>query len=263
MQSEELAKKARLDVLKMVYEKKASFVGSDFSCIDILAVLYSGYIKCCGDPLSDDMVILSKGHAAGAWYAVLANKGIFPKKMLADFNENGSCMGVHSKRGAVPGIYASCGSLGQGLGMACGCALADKIGGKPNKTYVILGDGECNEGAIWEGFMFAARYQLNNLIAIVDRNGLQSYGTDEEVLNMGNMEEKFLSFHWNVLSINGHNHELINQALQEAARSSLPTIIIANTIKGKGVSEFENGVAWHYKWPDSESYQHAWEELMR
>lgn len=261
MKSTELAKAARIDILKMVSTKKAGFIGSSFSCVDILAVMYTEVLR-DEDEETKDLFILSKGHAASAWYAILANIGCISHEKLEEFNTEGSFLGVHPKRGTLPGIETTTGSLGQGLGMACGVALADKISQKESKTYVILGDGECNEGSVWEAFLFAARYRLNNLIAVIDRNFLQSYGTDEEVLNMGDLSAKCREFHWNVLEIDGHNHTQIKNAFKDAEKEKeRPTVIIANTIKGKGVKEFENGVIWHYKWPEGSSYENALEEL--
>lgn len=260
--SKELAQRARIDILKMVAKKKAGFVGSSFSCVDILAVLYTSFINYTGNDKTDDLMILSKGHAASAWYAILANVGIVEHDKLKEFNETGYNLGVHPKRNSIPAIRTTTGSLGQGLGMACGAALADKISKKGRQTYVVLGDGECNEGSVWESFMFAARYCLNNLTVVIDRNMLQSYGTDEEVLDMGDIAAKCREFHWKVLTVNGHDYEQIENALQEAiAEKEQPTVIVANTIKGKGVTEFENGVVWHYKWPEGSIYEKALEEL--
>lgn len=265
MNTVELAGKSRIDVLNMVSEKKVGFIGSSYSCMDILAVLYDVFLvrkNQNGNTLTDDTVVLSKGHAASAWYAILANEGIIEHSRLQEFNEDGYNMGVHPKRGSLPGICTTTGSLGQGLGMGCGIALANKIAHNELKTYVILGDGECNEGSIWEAVLFAARYGLNNLIAIIDRNHLQSYGTDEEVLDMEDIAGKCREFKWNVLTVDGHDHLQIEGALRKAAECrKAPTVIVADTVKGKGVSEFENGVIWHYKWPEGESYTKAMEEL--
>ena len=262
MKIEELAIQCRIDILNMTAEKKAGFVGSAFSCVDVLAVLYQSFIKYTGNEEKDDMLILSKGHAASAWYAVLANVGIIDRNKLQEYNTSGKNLGVHPKRNSLPCIRTTTGSLGQGLGLGCGCALADKISGKDNKTYVILGDGECNEGSVWESFMFGAKQRLNNLIVIIDRNRLQSYGTDEEVLDLDDIAAKCREFHWNVFSIDGHDYSQIADALQKAGQAKeRPSVIVANTIKGKGVAEFENGIIWHYKWPEGEIYKRALEEL--
>lgn len=261
-----LAIAIRKDVLRMTYEKKAGFIGSSFSCADILAVLYGGNVKIDLTNIDDennDTVILSKGHAASAWYATLANVGFFDRERLfKEFNESGYKMGVHPKKNSLPGIQTSSGSLGQGLGMGCGVAIANKIKKNDAHVYVILGDGECNEGSVWEAFMFGRRYELNNLTAIIDRNRLQSYGHDADVLNMGNMKEKIEAFGWRTIEINGHNYEELHEAMTKAREAiNYPTAIIANTIKGKGVSLFEDKVLWHYKWPEEQDYIMALKEL--
>jgi transketolase len=205
---------------------------------------------------------MSKGHAASAWYAALANIGAMTKERLFnEFQQSGGTLGVHPKRNSAVGIETSTGSLGQGLGLGCGIALAHKIRGNANRVYVILGDGECNEGSVWESFMLAKRYKLNNLVAIIDRNKLQSYGHDEDVLNLEEMTPRLLSFGWNAIEVDGHNCEEIAEALELARKSDKPTAIIANTIKGKGVSDFEDKVLWHYKWPEVEHYNRGMEEL--
>lgn len=257
-----IARQNRIDILNMATNKKAGFIGSSYSCIDILTVLYSSFLKINKEEKNSDTLIISKGHAASAWYAILANLGIICKEKLNEYNENGGGMGVHPKRNSLPGIKTTTGSLGQGLGLACGIALADKLSQNSLKTYVILGDGECNEGAVWEAFMFAARYKLNNLIAVIDRNHLQSYGNDKEVLDLDDISAKCREFHWKTLEIDGHDYNQIEKAFEKAIEEKeSPTVIVANTIKGKGVSEFENGIVWHYKWPEGETYEKALEEL--
>lgn len=262
----ELAKAIRLDVLKLTYEKKAGFIGTSFSCADILSVLYGGFVNLNVNNYEsedNDTVIMSKGHGASAWYAALANIGAIDKeKMFSEFNTSGYKLGVHPKRNSIPGIKTSSGSLGQGLGLGCGIALANKIKKNNSRVYVILGDGECNEGSVWESFMFAKRYELDSIVAIIDRNKLQSYGHDEEVLNMENMTKKLESFGWNTIEVDGHNCEELDKALYAAKNTSkIPTAIIANTIKGKGVSTFEDKVLWHYKWPETEHYEQGLKEL--
>jgi len=249
----------------MTYQKKAGFIGTSFSCADLLAVLYGGFLeKDALDPGNPDgnTFLLSKGHGASAWYAVLANMGYFSKECLSEFNTTGSYLGIHPKRGCLPGISASSGSLGHGLGLGCGLAKAKQIRGGQGKICVLLGDGECNEGSVWESAMFAHRFKLSNLIAIVDRNRLQSYGTDREVLDMGDMAVKFASFGWKSIELDGHDHAAIHVALAEAwEERERPIALIANTIKGKGCSLFENLILWHYKWPEKEHYLQARKEL--
>lgn len=262
----ELSRSIRKDVLKLTYEKKAAFIGTSFSCADIFAVLYGGFVNLDitnSGSEHDDVVILSKGHGASAWYSTLANVGVLDKeKMFEEFNTSGFKLGVHPVRNCVNGIKTSTGSLGQGLGIGCGCALAYKINKKRNRVYVILGDGECNEGSVWEAFMFAKRYELDNIVAIIDRNRLQSYGHDEDVLNLGDMTQKIKSFGWNAIEVDGHNHEELHKAFELAKNThKVPTAVIANTIKGKGVSLFEDKVVWHYKWPEKEHYELGLREL--
>lgn len=260
-----LARKVRLDVLEMTYQKKAGFIGTSFSCADVLAVLYGGFLgKDALHPQNPDesTFLLSKGHGASAWYAALANMGYFPKERLEEFNTSGSYLGVHPKRGGVPGISVSSGSLGHGLGLGCGLAQAKRLRGGDGRVCVLLGDGECNEGSVWESAMFASRFELSNLIAIVDRNRLQSYGSDREVLNMDDIAVKFRAFGWNAVEVDGHDHESIHAALADAwTEREHPTALIANTVKGKGCSLFENLVLWHYKWPEEEHYLQARKEL--
>lgn len=265
-QLKELAGQIRKDVLKMTYEKKAGFIGTSFSCADILAVLYGKVVKINFkdiEKIENDVVLLSKGHGASAWYAALANVGAFSKDRLdKEFATSGFAMGVHPKRKAVPGVEISSGSLGHGCGIACGIALTKKIQKSPARVYVIVGDGECNEGSIWEAMMFAKRYKLDNLTIIIDRNRLQSYGYDEDVLNMGDMAAKMRSFGLHAIEVNGHCIEELCKAFDEAEKTSeKPTAIIANTIKGKGCSIFEDQILWHYKWPEKEHYEKALQEL--
>jgi transketolase len=263
---EVLANAIRRDVLRMTYEKKAGFIGTSFSCAEILAVIFGSFLKFdVQNPEDDsnDAFILSKGHGASALYAVLAEIGAFARdRLFAEFNTSGFDMGVHPKRGALPGVISSGGSLGQGLGLACGLALSAKIKNSAKKIFVLLGDGECNEGSVWESFMLANRFNLDNILAVVDRNRLQSYGHDREVLNMGDMEAKIKSFGWNVTSADGHDcGELYDAVSSLSAHRGKPSAIIADTIKGKGVSAFEDKVLWHYKWPEDEHMETAMKEL--
>lgn len=258
-----LARAIRLDVLEMTYQKKAGFIGTGFSCADLLSVLYSGFLK-KGEPSdpNGDTFLLSKGHGASAWYAALANTGYFPKERLSEFHVSGGQIGVHPKRNSLPGISASSGSLGHGLGLGCGVAQGKRIQGGKGKVCVLMGDGECNEGSVWESVMYANRFHLSNLVAIVDRNRLQSYGTDQEVLNLGDMAENFQAFGWKAITLDGHDCAAIHDALAQAwAETERPTALIANTVKGKGCTAFENLVLWHYKWPEESHYLQARKEL--
>lgn len=241
----------------MTMQKKAGFIGSDYSCIDILSTIYSDYFVD-----GRDKMILSKGHAAAAWYAVLANTGRISKKLLDDYNTSGKNLGVHPKRGSLPQIETSTGSLGQGVGLACGIALGAKLAGTRAQVYTIVGDGEANEGSIWESLMFAAKQKLDNLYLFLDRNHLQSYGRDEDVLDVTEYEKKFADFGWDTQVIDGHDYQQIGKALEHGRKyEGRPHAIVAETIKGKGVSEFENRVIWHYKFPSGEIYKNALQEL--
>lgn len=254
---EKFAKKCRFDILDMTFKKKAGFIGSDYSCIDILSCLYLNHFN-----YDTDDFVMSKGHAAAAWYTVLANLGKIEHEKLNDFNTSGKNLGVHPKRGSIPDIKTSTGSLGQGFGLASGMALAERIKKGNGRVYALLGDGEANEGSVWEIVMFAAKHQLDNFIMVLDRNHLQSYGFDKDVLDVGDFKSKLCAFGWDVISIDGHNINQINTAFNFAKKQdSKPHAIIAETVKGKGVSEMENEVIWHYKWPDDELYRKAMQEL--
>lgn len=258
MKSSAFAKQIRLDVLRMTMEKKAGFIGTAFSCADILAVLYCDFLRYGSG--ENDVLILSKGHGASAWYAALAGCGVISREALFEqFNKSGYNMGLHPKRGSFPGIITSSGSLGQGLGQGCGIALADKAQGRDRWVYALLGDGECNEGSVWESLMLASRYSLDRLCVIIDRNRLQSYGHD--VLNMGDMAAKIASFGLRAVTVDGHDCDALTEAFNDARKHTGPFAIVANTIKGKGASEFEDKVLWHYKWPEGEIYDAAKKEL--
>jgi transketolase len=194
-----------------------------------------------------------------ALYAVLAHCGYFPLGDLKKYCNNGTYYQGHSRRDFVPGIEVSAGSLGHGLNMGTGMAWANMKDGNPGRIYVLLGDGECNEGSVWEAALFAAKWHLSNLIAIVDRNHLQSYDKDEDALDMGDMAMKFKAFGWNAVDIDGHNYEAIESALGIA--SNKPLAVIADTIKGKGISFMENKKEWHFLHPEKEDYEKGMEEL--
>ncbi len=253
----DLATKIRSHVLRMTHKAQCSHVGSCLSMADILAVLYGEVLNVRPeqpDWEGRDRFILSKGHACAAVYAVLAEKGFFPADLLEGFYQSGSLLSGHISH-YVPGVEASAGSLGLGLSIGCGMALAIK-----QKVYVLLGDGDCNEGSTWEAAMFASHHRLANLIAIVDYNKMQALGTTESVLNLASLKDKWLAFNWAVQEIDGHNLEQIKLAL-ECVLTGKPNCIIAHTVKGKGVSWIENRVEWHYKYPNEEELKQALEEL--
>lgn len=230
-----------------------------------MAVLYTKILNISKDNLEDpnrDIFILSKGHIAATMFTVLAHKGIIPMEHLELHIKDGENYAGHTRRSVVPGIEASAGSLGHGYSLALGIAYAKRLEKRDGKVYVLLGDGECNEGSIWESAMFASRFKLGNLVVIVDRNRLQSYGSDEAVLNMGNLAEKFSAFGCRTIDIDGHDYEQIFEALNQVGASAydIPTVIIAHTIKGKGASFMENRIEWHFKSPNDEQLKKILEE---
>ena len=267
LQYQEDAKKLRREILTVLYRSHGSFSGGALSCADIMTVLFKGgYLRLDpSDPNNPnrDMFILSKGHCSSALYVSLADAGMFPKKELDTYGCDGSKMIIHPKKGSFPGVETSSGSLGHGLPLATGSALAARIMGSDARVFVLMGDGECNEGSVWENAAFAARQKLNNLIVIVDRNRLQGCGRDEEILNYGDMAEKFQAFGFRVFDIDGHDYREIDSALNAAVNGCdpRPTAIIAATVKGKGVSFMEDRLEWHYKSPNDEQYSLAMEEL--
>lgn len=263
MTSKELAERIRRDALEMTHISHGSHIGSVLSVADIVAVLYNDVMKIFPDaPNNDnrDRCILSKGHAGAVMYAALAEKGFFDVKELTTHYSDGSRLSGHVSHKGVPGVELSTGSLGHGCCVGAGMAMAAKKDGKSHKVYVIMGDGECDEGSVWEMALFANHNRLNNLVVIVDHNKLQSLDTCENTLELINLAEKWRVFGWNVIEIDGHNHDEIRIALQ-LPPSDKPTCIIAHTVKGKGVSFMENQVLWHYRDPQGENYDMAVKEL--
>lgn len=260
-----LSQSIRAHALRMVHATKASHIGTCLSMADLLAVLYGRALRI--DPTHPDLAerdrfILSKGHGAAILYSVLAERGFFPVERLGTYYQDGSPLTGHITRKSLPGIEISSGSLGHGLPIGCGMALA---GRRENKTYrvcVLLSDGELDEGSNWEAILFAPQHRLDNLIAIVDYNKIQSFGTVKEVLDLEPLADKWRAFRWAVREIDGHNHAEIEQALTSVPfEPGKPSVIIAHTIKGKGVSFMENCLAWHYKSPDAEQLAQALKEL--
>ena len=255
----------RKDILEEVYNAKSGHIGGALSCIDILVTIYFNHLNCdIHNPKWEDRdrVILSKGHASPALYAVLAEKGFFDKELLQTFRKKDSILQGHPEMKNIPGVDMSSGSLGQGLSVANGMAIAGKLDKKKYNVYVIMGDGELQEGQVWEAMMTSAKYNLNNIIAFVDNNGLQIDGKVKDVMNVEDIGEKFKAFNWNVINIDGHNFDEINNAINEAKQSvNKPTAIIAKTIKGKGIFFMEDMVSWHGKAPNEEQYMNAKGEL--
>lgn len=264
----ELQEKAnilRQDIVKMLNQSKSGHPGGSLSACEILSCLYFSEMNI--DPKNPkcedrDRFVLSKGHAAPVLYAALAEKGYFDKKELSSLRQTGAMLQGHPDMKGTPGVDMSTGSLGQGIAAANGMALAGKLDNKNYRVYTLLGDGEVQEGIVWEAAMFAAHYKLDNLTAFLDKNGLQIDGANDEVMKIDPIDEKFKAFGWNVLKIDGHNVEEILSAIESAKNTKgIPTIIIANTIKGKGVSYMENDYGWHGTTPNDEQTEIALKEL--
>ena len=264
-QLEIAATKVRMGVIEGVHAAKAGHPGGSLSVADTLTYLYMHRMNV--DPknptmLDRDRLVLSKGHTAPALYAVLAERGFFPVEELKTLRKIGSRLQGHPSMGKLPGIDMSTGSLGQGISTACGMALSGKISSDTYKVYTVLGDGEIEEGQVWEAAMFAAHYKLDNLVAVVDNNGLQIDGKISEVMSPYPIDEKFKAFGWHVICIDGHDFDQIEAAFNEAETVlNQPTVIIQKSVKGKGVSFMENQVGWHGKAPNDEEYAIAMKEL--
>lgn len=259
------AYKARKHALTGIYNAQSGHPGGSLSIADILSVLYFEVMNV--DPKNPKMAdrdrfVLSKGHCAPALYGILAEKGFFPVEDVATLRRTDSYMQGHPDMKGIPGIDMSTGSLGQGISAANGMALAGKLAGKDYRVYTILGDGELEEGQVWEAAMFAAHYGLDNLTAFIDNNGLQIDGNIADVMNSNPIDEKFKAFNWNVITIDAHDYDAILDAVNQAkATKNRPTVIIAKSVKGKGVSFMENQAAWHGAAPDKEKFEQAIAEL--
>ncbi|AJC12278.1 MAG: transketolase [Berryella intestinalis] len=266
-QLQEASRQMRISILRSVAEAGSGHPGGSLSCTDILSALYFGGIL-NHDPRnprleSRDRFILSKGHAAPALYAALAHAGYFPVEELLTLRKLGTRLQGHPDCRLLPGIEVSTGSLGQGLSIAAGMAAGLVLDGSDATVFTLLGDGECQEGQVWEAAMFSAHRGLDNLVAVVDRNGLQIDGATEDVCDPGDVALKFSAFGWNAVEVDGHDIEAVMAALASAKadRSGKPTAIVAHTVKGKGVSFMENQAGWHGKAPNAEQLAAALAEL--
>lgn len=263
-QLEITACKVRLGILEGVFNAKSGHPGGSLSIADLLTYLYFAKMNVYPDKPEEperDRLVLSKGHTAPALYATLAEKGFFPKEELKSLRHIGAMLQGHPCI-SIPGVDMSSGSLGQGISVACGMALSGKLTSDTYKVYTILGDGEIEEGQVWEAAMFAAHYKLDNLVAVVDNNGLQIDGKISEVMSPYPIDEKFKAFGWHVISIDAHDFDAIEKAFAEAEKiSGQPTVIIQKSIKGKGVSFMEDQVSWHGTAPNEEQYNQAMTEL--
>ncbi|WDV45256.1 transketolase [Clostridiaceae bacterium M8S5] len=255
----------RKDIIEMLFESQSGHPGGSLSACDIVTTLYFKEMNI--DPKNPkwedrDRLVLSKGHAAPVIYAALAEKGYFDKSELMKLRKTGEMLQGHPDMKGTPGVDMSTGSLGQGIAAANGIALGAKLQDKNYQVYTILGDGEVQEGIVWEAAMFAAHYKLDNLTAFIDYNGLQIDGKNEDVMNINPLDEKFKSFGWNVITIDGHDFDQISDAIDRSKNTKgKPTVIIAKTVKGKGVSFMENQAGWHGKAPSKEERDLAIKEL--
>jgi len=263
---EVVAKKARKEILNMIYRTRSPHIGSSFSIVEILVALYFKTLSLSPhNPKKEDRdrFILSKGHACPALYAVLLLRGFISRRFLDGFAVDGGTLGHHPNRDIMRGIEVSTGSLGHGLSIGAGMAIAAKYDRASRRIFVLLGDGEMNEGSVWEAVMFASHHRLDNLVGIIDYNKIQALGKTKEVENLEPLAQKWRAFGWKVREIDGHNlEEIINTLGNIPFREGKPTAIIAHTVKGKGVSFMENKLLWHYRCPDEEEYNKALKELL-
>lgn len=262
---QEIAQTIRRDIVEMVYLAGSGHPGGSLSAADIMTVLYFEKMNVNSQEpkmVNRDRFVLSKGHAAPVLYSTLARKGYFDVVEMKSLRKVGAMLQGHPDMKHIPGVEMSTGSLGQGFSTSVGMALANKLDKSPSKTYVLLGDGELNEGIVWEAAMSAAQFKLESLVAILDYNKLQIDGRNDDVMGVHPVDEKFRSFGWHVIECDGHNLEAIHQALlQSDSHVGKPTLIIANTLKGKGVSFMEDQVGWHGKAPSQEEFNRAMKEL--
>lgn len=264
MKLERIAAELRIDILDLVYNGKAGHIGGDLSCIDILTALYFEVMNISPETTNDpnrDRFILSKGHSVEALWVTLAKLGYFEQAELATFSKKGSLFIGHPNN-KVNGVEMNTGSLGHGLPVCVGIALAAKMDNLDYQTYTLMGDGELAEGSVWEGAMAAANYNLDNLTAIIDRNRLQISGNTEDVMALDNLTEKWEAFGWDVINVDGNDMTQLLDALKQAHKPGMPKLIIANTVKGKGITIAENNPKWHHMVPNSAQYQEIRAELV-
>ncbi len=261
-----ISRRMRGEIVELSHTADAMHLGSSLSCVEIFVALYHG--GCLNidpkSPLSEtrDRVLLSKGHASMTLYTALADTGFFPKDLLKTFNKTGSHLTEHPNRGVLPGIEATAGSLGHGLSIGLGMALAGRIRRVPFRVFVVMSDGECNEGSVWEAAMLAPAQKINNLVVIIDFNRWQATGRSEEIMALNPLKEKWESFGWSVYDVDGHDTcSLIKILSTIPDGSGKPVAIIAHTIKGKGVSFMEDDNNWHYRIPTAEEVKKAQGEL--
>jgi transketolase len=257
----EFSARIRGHALRMANSASSAHIGSSLSAADIVSVLYTQILRVDPARPDRDRLVLSKGHATSILYAALAERGFFPLEWLTEYCKEGSKLLAHVSH-HVPGVEVSTGSLGHGLPIACGMALAAKRDGGPSRTFVVLSDGELDEGSCWEAILFAGHNRLSNLTAIVDYNKIQSFGTVKEVLDLDPLAAKWEAFHWHTIEVDGHDHAQLEETLRRVPLDAgRPTAIIAHTIKGKGVSFMEDRLEWHYRSPNPAQLEQALKEL--
>jgi len=260
----QLNNRIRVDILKMINQGSSSHIGSALSCVDLLVALYNYYLDVDPsnpDDPSRDKFILSKGHAGAAVYATLANLGFFPREKLTTHYQNGSDLSGHVSHKNVSGVDFSTGSLGHGLSVGVGIAYGKKKNNSDSRVAVLMSDGECDEGSIWEAAMFASHHALSNLLCVIDYNKYQSLDTIENTLALEPFSDKWNAFGWDVIECDGHNLEVLQMNMELAKEAKKPVCLIAHTIKGKGVSFMENSVLWHYRTPTGDEFDEALKEL--
>ena len=265
MELQEIAKNIRTSIIEMLNASQSGHPGGSLSAVEILTTLYFKEMKVdVKNPRWEDRdrFVLSKGHATPVLYSTLAEKGFFPKEELINFRKISTMLQGHPDMKDIPGVDMTTGSLGQGLAAANGMALAGKLDNKDYRVYAMVGDGESQEGIIWEAAMLSAHYKLDNLTVFLDHNGLQIDGETKNIMNVDPIDEKFKAFGWHVININGHSYDEIHKAIDEAKNTKgKPTMIVSKTIKGKGVAFMENQAGWHGKAPNTEETKLALEEI--
>lgn len=262
---QKIARQIRYQIIQMSKLGKAPHLGSSLSCVDLIVAAYYAFLRIDPKKPKDrlrDRFILSKGHAISTLYATLSSCGFFPPELLSTFNKDGGCLPEHPTPHCVPGVEMATGSLGHGLSVGIGHALAGRILGESYRVLALLSDGECNEGSVWEAAMFAPACKLDHLVAIVDFNKWQATGRSEEIMQLSPLKEKWASFGWQAYEIDGHNMEQILEVFHKLPETpGKPTAIIAHTVKGKGISFMEDDNNWHYRIPTEEELAKAKEEL--
>lgn len=258
---ESIAKEIRRKIISMSHDSKVGHLGSALSVVDIVVVLYYEVLKIYPrrpHHPQRDRFILSKGHAASALYAVLANKGFFPKAWLTKYCQNGGKLGTHPDHVNIPGVEWTTGSLGHGLSVGCGMALCAKLERKPWRTFVVISDAESQEGEVWEAALAAVQHKLGNLCVVIDYNKVQAFGKVKDILNLEPFAKKWSSFGWQVFKIDGHDIKFLLKTLKKLkSPKSKPTVIIANTTRSKGVPFMENKIEWYYNYPRDEDFKRA------